>query len=48
MMKPVVRELMKPWELLKYSCGKRLAAIIMPKSVAKLECLQDRRNVAGT
>lgn len=44
---PVVRELMKLWELLNYSCGKRLAAI-MPKSVAKLECLQDRGNVAGT
>ena len=40
-------ELMKLWELLNYSCGKRLAAI-MPESVAKLECLQDRGNVAGT
>ena len=41
-------ELMKLWELLNYSCGERLAAIIMPKSVAKLECLQDGGNVAGT
>ena len=44
---PVVRGLIKLWELLNYSCGKRLAAI-MPELVAKLECLHDRGNVAGT
>lgn len=37
---------MKLWELLGYSYGKRLVAIV-PELVAKLECLQDRRNVAG-
>ena len=46
-MEPVVRELMKLWKLLNYSCGKRLVAI-MPQLVAKLECLQNRGNVAGT
>ena len=43
----VVRELMKLWELLNYSCDKRLVAIV-PELVAKLECVQDRGNVAGT
>ena len=33
---PVVRELSKLWELLNYSCGKRLVAI-MPELIAKLE-----------
>ena len=32
----VVRELIKLWELLNYSCGKRLVAI-MPELIAKLE-----------
>ena len=32
----VVRELVKLWELLNYSCGKRLVAI-MPEVIAKLE-----------
>ena len=35
------------WELLNYSCGERLGAI-MPKLSAKLEGLQDRYNVAAT
>jgi hypothetical protein len=33
---PVLQELVKLWELLNYSCGKRLVAI-MPELVAKLE-----------
>jgi hypothetical protein len=33
---PVMRELIKLWELLNYSCGKRLVAI-MPELVVKLE-----------
>ena len=38
---------MKLWKLLDYTCGKHLVAI-MPQLVAKLECLQNRGNVAGT
>ena len=44
---PVVRELMNWWELLDYSCSKRLVAI-MPELVGKPEGLQDDRNVART
>ncbi|HKR15336.1 MAG TPA: hypothetical protein VJT15_24940, partial [Pyrinomonadaceae bacterium] len=44
---PVVRELIKLWELLNYSCGKRLVAIL-PELVAKLEQFGELRLAAST
>jgi hypothetical protein len=42
----VVQELIKLWELLNYSCGKRLVAI-MPELIAKLEQFGELRLTAS-
>ena len=43
----IVQELVKLWELLNYSCGKRLVAI-MPELIAKLEQFGELRLSPGT
>src|SRR6185295_18757165 len=44
---PVVRELIKLWEMLNYVCGKRLVAI-MPELIAKLEQFGELRLSASS
>src|SRR5687768_7750138 len=44
---PVLRELIKLWELLNYSCGKRLVAIL-PELIAKLEQFDELRLAASS